>query len=932
MSDFPISCVLCRRKKIKCNKRKPCNQCAKKGTNCLFPSKFRNIHIGSETGGSSRGWSSSKDSDSYSDDLSREVELLRSEKFAVLHENFQLTQKNHELQSKLATFDRSVNAETHHDRGFEISGETTESGEKFYGPLLSTFMIETLKLNEVTQNLDTQNVPPTSTPKREDDDNVDDVDTLLVKKPLPWLVERNEKHQANVDAITKLVNHFFEISSYRRFISRPSLLLFVEEFDNIPDNEWEHDDDLLLLHMVLILLVQRLTPQEYNVRLSPPVDSVQALNKKTTHLKTVLLRGFTRLRHNLINESIATVQAYILCTEWHFVDQKYEEAWSMLFHCCAVAYAIGLHVMVSMRTTNVSLENAPAKIAELAQDDGGPKVKVPQNDDDDEENGDIPRCQVWFALKHACGQLCSILGRPNPILIQVNLVVLFTSNASVSKLRLDSKNTQVQLKMGLSECIRLSNMMLIESFMMNFTMEDVMRLDSRFKDECDTLSWFVSPEYQNLTSNDGGSDEVTHMPLEVDHESVLIDLVILHINRAKLLEPFLNQFSGPEENRRLLNSLCESILHFLDYTGEFVLSFLERVSPQFAGLDQSTHFRNRLGRVFRTNYPFLNSFLYQGIIVIFTLLNYKAREFILSQSEEFLKLLEYKLNNLLMLPGKFAELLNMDIRFWSTNIIYLITKDLQHINTIFKKREALQRQDLQEEGKQEQGESYVCDQELDNVWGFNLNDPFWFTNPENLPFYLSSPSENGAQLFPQDLGKPSGNLRVSDTSELPSYMGNQGQFLGVWNQQPRQAQLVSTEQSLHFASKRLPYEQQQKSLQFEHQQFQNAPEQFPIEEQFQNREKQLIDQRPFQSHFQNAQFQNNHIQYTVPQFQPLPLQVPMQPHEQHQFRPTQQYSQMAPKVENSEYPKPASELSYAQSESKQREYYTAAPPHPEFQG
>ena len=42
---LPISCVSCRRRKIKCNKKKPCDQCTKRQLICEFPPTFRNIKI-----------------------------------------------------------------------------------------------------------------------------------------------------------------------------------------------------------------------------------------------------------------------------------------------------------------------------------------------------------------------------------------------------------------------------------------------------------------------------------------------------------------------------------------------------------------------------------------------------------------------------------------------------------------------------------------------------------------------------------------------------------------------------------------------------------------------------------------------------------------------------------------------------------------------
>lgn len=865
MSDYPISCVPCRRKKIKCNKKKPCNQCLKKGIVCEFPRKFRNIDIENEHDHHAHTHEmspirSSSQLDSGSplkvSRLHDEVELLRKEKLAVLHENFKLTQKYHELRSKLQSLDRSQNAERDDEHGIEIAGETTELGEKYYGPSSSNYMIEALRLKNTNQDEDLyQKSDSSSTPlnneshpanKKRDNLDTDDMDLdghndiHFSKKPLPWLLGRDDKPDDNLQVIKTLICHFFDHSSYRSFISKPTLMDFVNSCDKISDREWENDDDLLLLHMVLILLVLRLTPKNYNESglTKEPVDSIVSLHKRCSSLiKNVLYRGFTKLRHNLLNESIMTVQAYILCTEWYFIDQRYEESWSMLFHCCAVAYAIGLHVMVNMRTTNESLEEAPVKLAEMSQNnnlrdesaDSG--VKVEEKDDSvsdgDDEDSDVPRFKVWFALKYMCGQLCSVLGRPNPISIQVNSVVLFTSNQqNLAKLRLDSEKTQVQLKMGLSECLRLSNMMLIESFMMNFTIADVMRLDARFKEECEKLTWFVSKEYQSEHSGLSEKvDEACHMPMAVEREPAIVDLIILHINRAKLLEPFSNQFLGPEDSKYLIEAMCDSILRFLDYTVDFSKDFLLRIAPHFINEEGKLLSRTKLGKVFRIDYPFLNSFMYQGIIVIFTLLNYKAKEFIKGKSDTFLKHIAQRLNDLLQLSSHLTDQLGEDVRLWSTNILYLINKDLQHINTLLTKRDHQYQNDS--------GENLNLEtDDLDKILGFSFKDPFWL-NAENYPYYLSSPSDDemGPLMFENtDYNK---NMQPNSMGQdvLNQYnLQGQDQFSGAWNQVPPAVQQVPQPQQM---SQGPPHAPQQAPRQVQsqvpaHVQFDNIQQPLPL--------------------------------------------------------------------------------------------------------
>lgn len=837
MSEFPISCVLCRRKKIKCNKRKPCNQCVKKGTRCEFPEKFRNISISLEDGDELLPKSTEENSSSSNFptgssgspfDLSKlndEVELLRKEKLSVIHENFKLSQRNHELRSKLLAASRSENIDVPDDHGIEIAGETTELGRKYYGPQLSNYMIEALRLKKEEQNNEESNEKKDGQPTlpgrhnlriNSDDTETDDPEINLSKKPLPWVVDESEGSDRNIEVLKKLVKLFFRIPYYRCFISEVKMIDFICLHYAIKDAEWENDDDLLLLHMILILTLLRITPQEYNEMgiSSSPVESVLELHKRIARLiKKTLYKGFTRLRHNLLNESIVTVQGYILCTEWYFVDQRYEESWSMMFHCCAVAYSIGLHVMSTMRTTNDYPEEAPIKLAEMANAEDGKDandtVGTRSNDSSDEDNDedyDVPRIKVWFALKNLSGQLCSILGRPNPISIQVNLVVLFTSaTSSVVKMELEKKSTQVQLKTGLSECLRLSNMMLIEAFMMNFTMEDVMRLDNRFLKEAELLQWFTSDEYQSKASNRHDElNEWSHIPVYVERHNAVADLITLYINRAKLLEPFINQFVEGTESKYLLDSICESIDMFLNYICDFILYFLTEESPKFLNQEGKVGSKLRLGKAFRVKYPFVNSFVYQGVIVIFTLLNYKAKEFVLGAHNPFLELVVNKLNALMQFDSKISGIIDQEVHLWSTNIVYLINKDIQHINMLLAKAEEYKEKAI--ENKKDVDIEF--EREMSDAFEINMKDPFWFTNPDNIPYYLSSPSDDGAGLmFDHGNGmegirkipsqQPSVTLETINQQQNPYQHQHQQQQQQEQQQQQQQHQQQQQQQQQH---------------------------------------------------------------------------------------------------------------------------------------
>lgn len=778
--SLPISCVSCRRKKIKCNKRKPCNQCQKRHIYCEFPATFRNIVINEDEIDTDEPRSSTTSNPTPSSlsrelltdlvKLNEEIELLRSEKLSILQENFRLNRKNQQLLTKIAKYDRLEKTESLHEH-FPISGETSEMGKKYYGPQSLNFMIETLKKKSLDDTglkkggdlPGLQELAPSQsdTDKSHDEDSSNELlEKSLLKKRLPNLLKANPDVSAdsetsmgqakhNMAVIRKLVEMFFLNNVYyKSFIFRESVFNFLETYDSIQDKAWENDDDLLLLYMILLLSVQRLTPKEFfELELLPNKDDEDIIKKCNKHknylLNEVLYQNFEKLRHNLINESIITIQAYILCTECYFIEQRYEESWLMLFHSCSIAYAIGLHVMGKFRN----------------DDDNDKEDTTGSNLE--EENNDIARFKVWFALKNISGQICSVLGRPNPISIQVNSIVLKSlSELDAGKVDLNATKTQVLFKIGLSECLRLSNMMLIENFMINFTMNDLLELNKKFEKELRLLEYFLSHEYDELGHLDDDQlsyDEESHLPLRVDRTSVIVDLITLYINRAKLFEPFINQFE-PQDSTVIVQSLIDSVVKFLDYTIEFISIFLNRVSEKYIDEDRRFMQDIRFGKVFRLYYPFLNSFIYQGIIVIFTFLNYNSKDLVRQRNLEtdydlFLQQMENKINSLLQFDRRVSQILNLRVRLWSSNIVYLMNKNLQQINLIYERRKAEKRkfeQDINElksqidpsVDQQMQVDTLENEPGLQNFLGFNMRDPFWLTNPDNLPHYLSSPSDD----------------------------------------------------------------------------------------------------------------------------------------------------------------------------------------------
>lgn len=746
MSDFPISCHACRRRKIKCNRTQPCDQCLRRGIRCDFPDKFRNVQYEPKEFGESSQPPS-------------EVELLRKEKLAALHENFELSQTNQELRHKLQMANKQSNFngdENLLDSSFAVTGETTETGLKYYGPQSLNFMIEALKNNR-PENGNVARENPTPGPRGQrasipGDDGAksrrETIPTPETKKQLPWIVGPDIYSVENITVLKNLVKKFFTQKRYHMFISIDLVMLFIDEHPYIEKDNWEHDDDLLLLLIVLVMAIFRLTPLEFDaLRIRPQVlENCKDANDAITNLTDALFVDYNKLRHNIMVESIVTVKAYILCSEWHYVQQKFEESWSMFFHTCAIAYAIGLHVMSKMRTTNDGIEKATFKLAEMTRSEdvaNGNGVKVNENDSSNEDDSeyDIARFKTWFALRSFGSQLCSVLGRPNPISLHVNNSVLFTSSqTTIADLELDSRLMQVQLKMGLGETLGLANMMLIESFMVNFTMADVIRLDSRFEQEASSILWYLYND-QAYTVSDLTLNPQTKLPTTLDRMDILHDLIVLHINKSKLVEPFLNHFHNPEDDKYLFDSIRKSIDSFLFYTVDFVNGFFQQELGNYVKTSGEVYQKIRLGSMFRRKYPLLNSFLYQLMVVIFTLLNYKIKDFIQEDWTGFLEMVLDRLNGLLQLDNQTSNRLLQSVHMWSSNILFLFNKNIQYLKMILEKRSEWRSSSNNTNDLKLFLDLINNSVETDSL-NFNVKDPFSYTNPDNAPIYFSSPSDD----------------------------------------------------------------------------------------------------------------------------------------------------------------------------------------------
>ncbi|WEJ95881.1 hypothetical protein PSN45_003412 [Yamadazyma tenuis] len=737
------------------------------------------------------------------DNQSMKIKKLNSEKAEILNKNYQLNEHVKQLTKQLESMNVQSNyfiedlenssssdpsksskpPSTYKPESFKISGETSELGNKYYGPQSSSFMIETLKNTQfINDNNSSRNYL--------DIDSDIKFEGSLIKKPLPKL-KPGISTSENLNIIYRLVEKFFSnLSSnyYKTFISKHQLLDFVRDYPNIDNNIWENDDDLLLLIMVLIISIIRITPVELRDIFNLPSSECGAYIDNLIH--NDLIYNFEKLRHNLVNESTLTIQSYILCTEYYFIEQRYEECWSMMFHTCSIAYSIGLHVTQRL------------KLNKLNDIDLNTNIDTTLDENEYDEMEDITKLKIWFSLRILSDKVCSVLGRPNPISFQVNSIIL-KYNQNYSNINLRKNTTSILLRIGLSECLRLSNMMLIENFMIDFTMTDLLNLSSEFEKEIYLLELYLT-EIENdsshasteivssTTSNSSGGhggvseivgsvstsyeindsngsdghdsfnelsyDESNYLPIKIEKIDLLNDLVVFYINKAKLFEPFIVKFNKADDDSILiLTNLTNSIINFLKLIITIFREFEEKISKKRV-------YYLKVGKYFRINFPFLNSFIYQGIVIIFTMLNYKSKDFAKLKFNEkfdnqgFLKSLKSQLTILLDINQSFEE------RIWSINTIYLINRNLGLIESIEKH---IYQNNFDEEFanallnqpnfQQQQSQSAANNLGIINgspisinsntqctsnyLMNFNFNDPFWITNPDNLPYYLGSPNQ-----------------------------------------------------------------------------------------------------------------------------------------------------------------------------------------------
>lgn len=623
LATYPISCIPCRHRKIRCNKTNPCHQCVKRNIPCHFPKTFRNIDI-------------------------NELDVPGGDKDGLLAEFAKLQRENDKLKERVRRLQRDVRSlepleaspnslsldrmtmldsvgSTAHltlsgssagppsimqtpqlptefapsaptkvgRKPIVINGETSELGSKYYGPQSVDYMVDVA--NKANNNGPIPNYLKLSRPEFRRDNTMEQdlLSKAAQKKKLPWIVcltPNEENTPANYNAILSLVKYFFHPRfRYYNFYSRVPMLRFLDSYPNQRPEEWENDDDLLLLCVILIISLQMLTPQEcVTFKIISPLDIEKCETTKKYIIRNRLFHIFQNIRHNLVCETFTSIQSYILCSEWHFKEKRYEECWSMIFHTCAIAFAIGLHMKV------------------------------------DDNVAELNRVETWFALKELTSIICSILGRPSPISLTLNLAVEYETTEIIKHERVNCA-----LRVGVSECLQLANALMIDNMNHDVEIDSIFDLDKRIDTEIDLfkLLYLTGTDYKPVDQD----PTQVYLPTYVSRESAYITLFMLSVTKAKTRVPFLDKF----DHKVIVSLLMLSISDYLSTLEILVIEYFRTLETSYDPV-----------RCFQLKYPFLSVFILQGIVCILALMNIKSNYFINGDpllSRDFLAAIERRI-------------------------------------------------------------------------------------------------------------------------------------------------------------------------------------------------------------------------------------------------------------------------------------------------
>ncbi|GMF22625.1 unnamed protein product [[Candida] boidinii] len=276
----------------------------------------------------------------------------------------------------------------------------------------------------------------------------------------------------NIDLIIKVVKRFSHLRNYySTFIDTNTVIEFLNNYNNI--KEWNNDDDLLLIITIIITTLRSL----------PENDKLITDNKLNfLTLREPLYKQYRNLKNGIRTDTLTCLQSYILECEDLFYCDFIEKSWSLLFRIVCSSYSLGLHVYdksIIEVLKNVDTSSSNSKDNNSNNKNGsnsnGNANNTPMMGSTNNINPIIlvnkhPRAAVWFVINFLSATLCSILGRPNPVTFSFSPLL---------------KNYQIRLnyKIAISELIKRSTNLLIESYKIDIDYKLVCNIDEEFVNE-----------------------------------------------------------------------------------------------------------------------------------------------------------------------------------------------------------------------------------------------------------------------------------------------------------------------------------------------------------------------------------------------------------------------------------------------------------------
>lgn len=649
---MPISCVECRRRKIKCNRLSPCNQCVVKERTCEYPAKFRSIGIDKlvvDSSSLNSPLSSPQDAGiegSNGENLQKHI--LKRQKLAsslpvsppvpipehkieiagkgpsldvIVRENEALKLKIKDLKlrakrdrAKLKNLYYPWEDNTDSEEDYENTHKkhkTRRKRNENQGSFTDISDLNGFNLTEMEgeRNSSHENIidhnDSSQNRKRHD-----------FKRGLPILIlPKNKSLKSkqiasfeNIEVIRNLIKKFMHLKvHYVNYINIDPLLDFLTDYNKT--NEWKSDDDEKLLLIIMILIV--------SIRSLPNKDEIKsAYNLSYEKHSESLYKQYESLKHDIHTRSTTCLRAYILECEDLFYNNKPEQSWDLLFQCASTAYSLGLHIYD--KSLGDTLQN-------LQHDNASDIVR---NDD---------KSSLWLVINFISATLCAILGRPNPVIFNFQHLL---------------KNYEIRLnyKIGLAELQEKSTNILIDSYKVTIDLNVIMDMDSAFTNEAiiyekilidtrmlksldpannDKCKFIMLPVLANTRYRKRSYKDLSGLnlpilikecPLDIrfsilrpcqysnDEENycmimedsdTLCDLILIYSNRAKFNQKFMSKYS------KALESCIDSCLKVLDHSLSLVELLYKKTSEAS----------------FREIYPFFYTFLYQTFVVICTLFN-----------------------------------------------------------------------------------------------------------------------------------------------------------------------------------------------------------------------------------------------------------------------------------------------------------------------